>query len=125
MDKALHLKLVEAWWDGELEFDCDGKWIKPHYAPDEASNPAHYRIRTKPTLRPWKPEEVPVGALYRRKSQAWTAVLLPYYEGIVWMIKLESGGKVEGDYPSTCLEAGEHSTDGGKTWKPCGVEESQ
>lgn len=87
-----------------------------------------YRIKPeKPTLRPWKPEEVPVGALIRHKEQ-------PNCQSLI-LTKTNSNGIVF--YPMTddrtatdiafksldCLAEFEHSLDHGKTWQPCGVME--
>jgi hypothetical protein len=70
-----------------------------------------YRIKPTPTFRPWTADEVPLGAWLRDKSdKAGRRLLICAYEEehrIHWLINHE------------------HSTDGGKTWKPCGVEESQ
>ena len=70
-----------------------------------------FEFRIKPTakLRPWTADEVPLGAwirdkraLHDRSIIAWTS---HQATRDVW------------------FDEGEHSTDGGKTWLPCGVEE--
>lgn len=123
MTKELHLKLVAAWWDGELEFfyaDCG--WKPANRAPHSESDLARYRIRPKPTLRPWKPEEVPVGALIRLRNRktihSWLIV------GFSSETNFLSFGQAR-DRSIRDLAGYEHSLDGGATWKPCGVEESQ
>lgn len=123
MDKDLHLKLVEAWWDGNVEFKDGETWIPAAFAPCERSYVGDYRIRPKPTLRPWKPEEVPVGAVLKYTDQANR-----------WMITgsggngIYTGGALQPLQPGFVLEKCVHSLDGGKTWLPCGTittEESQ
>lgn len=68
-----------------------------------------YRIKPTTKLRPWSADEVPLGAWLRDKSdKAGRRLLICAYEEehrIHWLINHE------------------HSTDGGKTWHPCGVEE--
>ncbi len=129
MDKALHLKLIAAWWDGELEFlyaDCG--WKPANRPPHSESEISRYRIRPKPTLRPWKPEEFPCGAAFKHVGfdavKGTGRIYLPtiqedhgvYFPGINSMVFYSF---------EELLKAYVHSTDGGKTWKPCGVEESQ
>jgi hypothetical protein len=68
-----------------------------------------YRIKPTTKLRPWSADEVPLGAWLRDKSdKAGRRLLICAYEEehrIHWLINHE------------------HSTDGGKTWHPCGVDE--
>ena len=83
-----------------------------------------FRLAPEPPAkryRPWTPEEVPFGALLRTKGGhvihmivAFSTALKEVYAGHGWK------GDVE-----YCLEHVEHSTDGGKTWLPCGVEVSE
>ena len=88
--------------------------------------PTHlYRIAPEQKLRPWTADEVPARALYRRKSDKKVGVILGFYDGFVWFIPLRSDAGPVGDFPYTCLQDAEHSTDGGKTWKPCGVLEGE
>lgn len=79
----------------------------------------HYDYRIKPakTLRPWTKDEVPLGAWIKSKQHGWRALILA----------VKSDGRIAindcGFSPQFVLENCEHSLDGGKTWKPCGVEE--
>lgn len=122
MTKELHLKLVEAWWDGELETHYNSGWDKSICGPTEHSSPNLFRIRPKPRLRPWKPEEVPVGALIRlRNRETINSWLIVGFSADTGRIAFGTSGDREiGDLADI-----EHSTDGGRSWKPCGVEESQ
>ena len=67
-----------------------------------------YRIKPTPVLRPWTADEVPLGSIMRTKG----------LEGRCIIIDTETS-----DDRSYWLNAREHSTDGGKTWLPCGVME--
>jgi hypothetical protein len=67
-----------------------------------------YRIKPTATLRPWTADEVPLGSIMRTKG----------LEGRCIIIDTETS-----DDRSYWLNAREHSTDGGKTWLPCGVME--
>jgi hypothetical protein len=71
----------------------------------------HYDYRIKPTakLRPWTADEVPLGAQMRTGANG-------EYR---WLIDC-SGHNIK---RKEWLEEREHSTDGGKTWLPCGVVE--
>jgi hypothetical protein len=77
------------------------------------------RIKPEPNLRPWKPEEVPLGALIRSKQEAKSQVR--------WLIVGHDHADVAISNNGCsrtfayCLDAWEHSTDNGKTWLPCGV----
>ena len=69
-----------------------------------------YRIKPTTKLRPWTADEVPLGAQVRSKS---------YHPDHRSMI-IQSGNSLTREGWLTCYE---HSTDGGVTWKPCGVVE--
>lgn len=87
------------------------------------------RIKPEPKLRAWKPEEVPVGAWYRRKEIEGRHA--GYHSLILAVCPTESlpivfvapAGNFAADDLQYALEICEHSTDGGKTWLPCGVME--
>ena len=68
-----------------------------------------YRIKPTPVLRPWTADEVPLGAWGRN----------PQYPKTRWLIDRTS---IEENRIDWCKNY-EHSTDGGVTWKPCGVVE--
>ena len=70
--------------------------------------PSGWLLYTEPKLRPWKPEEVPLGAHMRCKVREHRFLLTETWDNLI---------------RKTWLDEYEHSTDGGKTWKPCGVEE--
>ena len=95
-----------------------------------------YRIKPESRLRPWKPEEVPVGALLRRKFN-------PKREAVIVGVSVSGFAphvKLCGNLDASVSEhlkdlftyhgghngdMMEYSLDNGKTWLPCGVEESQ
>ena len=94
-----------------------------------SNEPLPHRPKPKEKkLRPWKPEEVPVGALVRRIGINDTRALILGLDevdgrldaGILWPGR--NGIQIRDSFEA-CLLINEHSTDGGKTWKPCGVEE--
>jgi hypothetical protein len=66
-----------------------------------------YRIKPTATLRPWTADEVPLGAQARNREHPKTR----------WLIDRTSSEENRIDW---CKNY-EHSTDGGKTWLPCGV----
>ena len=68
-----------------------------------------YRIKPTATLRPWTADEVPLGAWMRFKRNPQNRVLLGWVS-------------VQADR-DLWLDEREYSTDGGVTWKPCGVVE--
>ena len=70
-----------------------------------------YRVKPEPKLRPWTADEVPLGAWMRFKRNPQDRVL------IGWV-------SVQADR-DLWLDEREHSTDDGKTWLPCGVEEAK
>lgn len=87
-----------------------------------------YRIKPEPKLRPWKPEEVPIGAIIKGLS---------FKSIISWAETNKHGEPCMGGPDSTpegrywplayaCTDSDLlHSTDGGKTWLPCGVMEGE
>lgn len=99
----------------DIQVYDSGDWIKKEN--DRFYFDIPFRIRPTPRLRPWKPEEVPVGAIVRVKDAA-------YIRGIISFV---DNGCLNGTGTWTsfanALTNYEHSTDGGKTWLPCGVME--
>jgi hypothetical protein len=104
------IKVMQAFVDGkEVQRMYAGVWSlasTPRWGWDHTE----YRIKPTPTLRPWTSDEVPLGAQVRSKS---------YHPDHRSMI-IQSGNSMTREGWLTCYE---HSTDGGKTWLPCGVVE--
>ena len=68
-----------------------------------------YRIKPTATLRPWTADEVPLGAWMRSKRN-------PQDRALIQWVSSQCDREM-------WLDKNEHSTDGGVTWKPCGVVE--
>ncbi len=68
-----------------------------------------YRIKPTATLRPWTADEVPLGAWIRYKRALHDRSILAW-----------TSNQADRDM---WFDEREHSTDGGVTWKPCGVVE--
>ena len=69
-----------------------------------------YRIKPTPTFRPWTEDEVPLGAWMRMSDDPKHRFLISRTD----------------DYIAdreNWIQHAQHSTDGGKTWHPCGVME--
>lgn len=104
------IRVMQAYVDGkEVEF----KWMSKDWNSTDKPewNWSAYDYRIKPTakLLPWTADEVPLGAWMRSKRNPQDRMLIHWVS-------------------SQCdremwLDKNEHSTDGGKTWLPCGVEE--
>ena len=102
------IRIMQAVVDGkEVEHWYYEMWVKIHVPRWDWGN-TEYRIKPTPTFRPWTSDEVPLGAIMRTKG----------LEGRCIIIDTETS-----DDRSYWLNAREHSTDGGKTWHPCGVME--
>ena len=78
------------------------------------------RIKPAPKLRPWRAEEVPVGALIRNESN-WIGAILARSDK---QILTTQGSDLEWESFESALACYTHSIDHGKTWHPCGVIES-
>jgi hypothetical protein len=102
------IRIMQAFVDGkEVEHWYYEMWVKIHVPRWDWGN-TEYRIKPTPTFRPWTSDEVPLGSIMRTKG----------LEGRCIIIDTETS-----DDRSYWLNAREHSTDGGKTWHPCGVME--
>jgi hypothetical protein len=102
------IRIMQAFVDGkEVEHWYYEMWVKIHVPRWDWGN-TEYRIKPTPVLRPWTADEVPLGSIMRTKG----------LEGRCIIIDTETS-----DDRSYWLNAREHSTDGGKTWHPCGVME--
>ena len=120
------IRVMQAFVDGK-EVQRHGK----HWNPKESLKPdwsdinepcwdfdnCYYRIKPTPVLRPWTADEVPLGAWIKSKHDHWKSLILEVDKlGKICVY----GGTI---FREAALEHHEHSLDGGKTWKPCGVEE--
>lgn len=96
-------------WIDDFDFSFDEPLIK-------------YRIKSsEPTFRPWKPEEVPVGALMRYKNSipSRSVILgLKLNESVQYV---NNNNGISNVSFSALFREFEHSLDQGKTWHPCGV----
>ena len=104
------IRVMQAFLDGkEVEFfsPCQ-KWERAT-TPRWEWHDTQYRIKPTPTFRPWTADEVPVGGQIRSKHS----------RDYRFLIDRTANAEVREDW----LEHNEHSTDGGKTWLPCGVME--
>lgn len=127
-----------------MQAHLDGKKVecKANYAGSWHVNKTYgwnwegcdYRIAPEPKLRPWKPEEVPVGALIRYRSK-------PHKFAVILGVNTNTEGTGVGILsPSNVImsefvtdwftyhggafmDRVEHSIDHGKTWHPCGIKE--
>ena len=79
------------------------------YVPTWNWEQKDYCVIPDPNYRPWTADEVPLGAWMRLKGNHQDRYV------IVW-VGLEVDRKL-------WFHLHEHSTDGGKTWLPCGVVE--
>jgi hypothetical protein len=77
-----------------------------------------YRIKPTPVLRPWTADDVPIGAILRYKgnNQSTRMLIVCNQEKGLCGYNTHFAYDYLRDYM-------EHSTDGGKTWHPCGVME--
>lgn len=125
----------EAWEEGkDIQFRRpeDGinewvTWLFDFRPPFEKSN-TEWRIKPEPPqpkYRAWKPEEVPAGCWLRRISEPgmfWTPLTVSSHGVVVATAFPGKGIELANRDFNDLLRRGEHSIDGGKTWRPCGVE---
>jgi hypothetical protein len=81
-----------------------------------------FRLKPEPTLRPWTADEVPVGAVLRRKddNRSRGLILGVNLRGVATTTTVVN--ELSRRSFQSLLDCAEHSLDGGKTWGPCGVE---
>jgi len=115
----------EAWEDGKDVQHTDlyeygwFDWTLPH-RPGFYDTRLMWRVKPEPKLRPWTAEEVPVGAIYRnicQKQIGWATIAEINDTGF-WFTNNREHHKFD-----VLMLLYAHSTDGGKTWNPCGVVE--
>ncbi|MDE2105426.1 MAG: hypothetical protein KGL39_49825 [Patescibacteria group bacterium] len=114
-------KQVAEWIaDGVCQYNRVPGWIdwKDNYNLCLNEDFTLYRRKPQPKLRPWKPEEVPVGAIWRTPSQR---CLIMAVNSDNFVVMADSRDPKVGLYEIRLLQTGEYSLDYGKTWQPCGV----
>lgn len=117
------LPVLQAWAEGKtVQFEVAGRWVD--CTDGTTFHSGKHRIKPiKPKLRPWKAEEVPVGAWIRTKG------MTGYFTSIIGVCCgnefMCAEHEVEEMFTSfdKAFKTHEHSLDKGKTWLPCGVEE--
>lgn len=125
MADAIKSGAVQAWIDGKnIQARIEGKdsWDEfEGYSkrPAFTSPDLHWRPAPTPRLRPWKPEEVPITAIYKAGKESTILRTTSYKDS-------DSGGLYLHNIPvnpTELFDSWVHSLDGGKTWEPCGVQE--
>ena len=112
------LPIITAFAEGK-RIQFNGKNIYKNWTDVEDpvfSSNFEYRVKPTSKLRPWKPEEVPVGAVVRHKKTGLRMLIEGNNNDVVVMRA--------GDYSmELLLENWMYSVDFGRTWLPCGVME--
>jgi len=118
---------VLSWLDaGKLQLNHGGEWVdyKEGFDPSiwyPQDKFELYREKPTPTLRPWRPEEVPVGALFRNKAKdLYRGLILSVDDNSIYTCANASSRFYQHSFEDA-LRLREHSLDHGKTWLPCGV----
>ena len=103
------IRIMQAYVDGkEVEFKWMSKDWNSNDKPEWNWSAYDYRIKPTATLRPWTADEVPLGAWIRLKNTNVTRSMIVSVAALNLRLAFKEH---------------EHSTDGGKTWLPCGVVE--
>lgn len=125
-DKALVMQAFAAGYTIESKSKESNNWQEDHF-PSWNWEEYDYRVKAKKKWRPWKAEEVPVGAVLKLKAGYKNRYTISGLWEDNRQEKIIQLGPpcVEGPMtPKKALEHWLHSLDFGKTWQPCGVEES-
>lgn len=85
------------------------------YAPNRDTSSDLVEEWKEPVLRPWKDDEIPLGAWYRVKGQT----LRKYFGTAVVEGEISIGRTVL--EVKELMEYYEHTLDNGKSWHPCGT----
>lgn len=126
-DAGKWVPIIQAYSEGkEIQFrGMGGIWSTMNYlAFKEDVN--EYRIKPEPKLRPWKPEESPLGMWLREKRRADSIhYLVLAVNTINKGVRIYEDNKTRDIDMEQLLNRYEHSLDNGKTWLPCGVMEGE
>jgi hypothetical protein len=122
--KKLGEMLVQATPERPLQYNlgsaADPRWCDSYTGLEYILPIEFYRLKPVAKLRAWRPEEVPVGAQCRAKCEGARWLILAAVDYAIFYGASGSHRSAE-DF----LRLHEHSTDGGKTWLPCGVIETE
>jgi hypothetical protein len=103
------IRIMQAFVDGkEVESEIPNGCFVKAMTPSWDWFNGNYRIKPTATLRPWTADEVPLGAWIRLKNTNVTRSMIVSVAALNLRLAFKEH---------------EHSTDGGKTWLPCGVVE--
>lgn len=113
-------------WSALETYPHGEDWFTKEDYRDYVIGTRRFRIVEPPKLRPWTEADVPPDAIIREQgyTDGWSRIV-----GVRGGAGCFSGVWVLGPSGATiipfekCLAIKEHSTDGGVTWKPCGVQE--
>lgn len=121
------LPILQAFAEGrKIEYLDKDNWHSCGYIDLINYEPHEYRIKPEPTYRPFKPEEIPIGALIRWKSEVREQMTGRRGFDVTMIIGVHCYRALTGVYacnftPETLLRCHEISLDQGKTWQPAGV----
>lgn len=113
------IRVMQAFVDGKEIEMYSPTYLMWKAAPGPSWDFSNFDYRIKPVakIRPWTADEVPLGAWIKSKHDHWKSLILEVDKlGKICVY----GGTI---FREAALENHEHSTDGGKTWHPCGVME--
>lgn len=116
------LPIFQAYAEGKtIQGKFSGGWVELT-CPSFCDPATSYRIKPEPKLRAWTASEVPVGAILDTGCPGVVKYLIVAVTGSGVGVCSSSGTH---NYPFQHLLGPDykHSTDHGKTWKPCGVYE--
>lgn len=119
---AIKSGAVQAWIDGnpiEQRWSDNETWMKGAGNASFTNPDAIWRPAPTPRLRPWKPVDVPVGAITKAHGDELSASMIVGYSEQGVFLAQDNGAYPFGEL----LRFRKHSLDGGKTWAPCGVQE--
>jgi hypothetical protein len=116
------LPVIQAFADGKAVDYFNGEtWSALHDRPSFTDPIECYRIKPEPKLRPWRPEEVPLGAWFRMCEGGWRLGMVAVAHSAV--VIGVTATRQEAVSFEVLRDQYEHSIDGGKTWLPCGIME--
>lgn len=119
------LPLVQALADGKQIQRRVGasEWIYEPMPFIFESNPKNYRVTPELVLRPWTPDEVPLGARLRVTNLSYRSEAIILAVNGEWVTHSVMNGVTSSSVIALFSRGSgiEVSTDGGHTWGPCGT----